>query len=91
MRIVDSDAAGRLQECFALTSPRATRDYRDTPSRPTQARSLADARSYLDRRQGAGVTRTEAIRSLKRRISGTIYRAILADAQPHKSHQLRAV
>ena len=47
----------------------------------TQARSLPDARRYLDHRQEAGATRKEAIRSLKRRISDTIYRAMLADAQ----------
>jgi len=56
----------------------------------TQARSWADARDYLDRRQEAGATRKEAIRSLKRRISDTIYRAMLADAQAHASHQFRA-
>jgi len=56
----------------------------------TQARSWADARAYLDRRQKAGATRKEAIRSLKRRISDTIYRAMLADAQAHEGHQFRA-
>lgn len=39
----------------------------------TQARAWADARTYLDRRQEAGATRKEPIRSLKRRISDTIY------------------
>lgn len=56
----------------------------------TQARSLPDARRYLDRRQEAGATRKEAIRSLKRRISDTIYRAMLADAQALIGHQLQA-
>ena len=56
----------------------------------TQARSWADARDYLDHRQQAGATRKEAIRSLKRRISDTIYRAMLADAQEHDNHQLHA-
>jgi transposase len=56
----------------------------------TQARSWADARAYLDRRQEVGATRKEAIRSLKRRISDTIYRAMLADAQAHQIHQQRA-
>ena len=46
--------------------------------------------SCLDRRQGASATRKEAIWSLKRRISDVIYRAMLADAQAHESHQLTA-
>jgi transposase len=52
---------------------------------PSPGSFLADARSYLDRRQEAGATRKEAIRSLKRRISDTIYRAMLADAQAHRA------
>ena len=46
----------------------------------TQARSNPPARAYLERRQKAGATRKEAIRSLKRRLSDVIYRAMLTDA-----------
>jgi transposase len=57
----------------------------------TQARSWADARDYLDRRQEADATRKEAIRSLKRRISDTIYLPRkLNDAQAHEGRQFRA-
>lgn len=46
----------------------------------TQARALPQARAYLDHRADAGATRKEAIRSLKRRLSDVVYRALLADA-----------
>jgi len=46
----------------------------------TQARSLPEARAYLEKRQAAGATRKEALRCLKRRISDVIFRAMLADA-----------
>jgi hypothetical protein len=46
----------------------------------TQARSNPQARAYLERRQKAGATRKEAIRSLKRRLSDVIYRAMITDA-----------
>jgi len=46
----------------------------------TQARSHADAVTFLNRRAEQGATRKEAIRSLKRRLSDVIYRAMLADA-----------
>lgn len=46
----------------------------------TQARSHPDARALLARRVEAGATKKEALRSLKRRLSDVIYRAMLADA-----------
>lgn len=46
----------------------------------TQARALPEARTYLERRADLGATRKEAIRSLKRRLSDVVYRALLADA-----------
>jgi len=46
----------------------------------TQARSHPDARAFLARRVEAGATKKEALRSLKRRLSDVIYRAMLADA-----------
>lgn len=48
----------------------------------TQMRVHDDAKAYLDRRRALGNTNTEALRSLKRRLSDVIYRALLADAQP---------
>ena len=57
----------------------------------TQARSHPDAIAYLRRRVDHGATRKEAIRSLKRRLSDVIYRAMLADATlAHDDHQHRA-
>jgi transposase len=48
----------------------------------TQARCHADAIAYLARRAAMGNTKTEARRALKRHLSDTVYRALLADAQP---------
>jgi transposase len=50
----------------------------------TQARSHPGAIAFLERRGDLGATRKEAIRSLKRRLSDVIYRAMLADAEPHQ-------
>jgi transposase len=55
----------------------------------TQARSHPDAIAYLQRRAEQGATRKEAIRSLKRRLSDIVYRAMLADAQPAVEVQVR--
>lgn len=46
----------------------------------TQARSFGPARDYIAHRLESEATRKEAIRSLKRRLSDVIYRALLADA-----------
>lgn len=45
----------------------------------TQKRCHPDAQAYLQRRTAAGDTPTEALRALKRRLSDTVYRALLAD------------
>lgn len=56
----------------------------------TQARSHPQARDYLDQRLQAGATRKEAIRSLKRRLSDVVYRAMLADAAQERSQTVAA-
>ena len=38
-------------------------------------------RIYVDRKVAEGKTKREAIRSLKRHISNTVYRQLVADAQ----------
>lgn len=48
----------------------------------TQKRCHPDAAAYLQRRTAMGNTPTEALRALKRRLSDTVYRALLADATP---------
>jgi transposase len=48
----------------------------------TQKRCHPDAAAYLERRAARGNTPTEALRALKRRLSDTVYRALLADATP---------
>ena len=48
----------------------------------TQARCHTDAIAYLQRRASAGDTKRKALRALKRKLSDTIYRALLADAEP---------
>jgi hypothetical protein len=45
----------------------------------TQARCHPQAQAYLHRRITAGDTKTEALRSLKRRLSDIVYRALLTD------------
>ena len=57
----------------------------------TQARSHPGAIAFLNRRTDHGATRKEAIRSLKRRLSDVIYRAMLADAalHPEQTHNSR--
>jgi len=51
----------------------------------TQKRCHPPARAYLANRAAAGNTPTQALRALKRRLSDTIYRALLADTAttPH--------
>ena len=53
----------------------------------TQARSHPQACDYLDQRLQAGATRKEAIRSLKRRLSDVVYRAMRADAADQERSQ----
>lgn len=48
----------------------------------TQGRCHPAARVYLDRRATMGNTPSEARRALKRHLSDTVYRALLADANP---------
>jgi transposase len=47
----------------------------------TQIRLDTEGRAYYRRKLAAGKTRMEAMRCLKRRISDTVYRQLLADAQ----------
>lgn len=56
----------------------------------TQKRVHADAQTYLERRSTLGDTNREALRALKRRLSDTVYRALLADAQPTMACLARA-
>jgi len=55
----------------------------------TQARSHDEAIAFLNRRTDHGATRKEAIRSLKRRLSDVIYRAMLADEALTSNNTLR--
>jgi len=52
----------------------------------TQARSHPGAIAFLARRTDAGATRKEALRSLKRRLSDVVFRAMLADAELTQHH-----
>lgn len=57
----------------------------------TQARSNPDTIAFLNRRAEQGPTRKEASRSLKRRLSDVIFRAMLADAALNQNqHHQRA-
>jgi transposase len=46
----------------------------------TQIRNQTPGRIYFDRKIAEGKTKKEALRALKRRISDTVYRQLLADA-----------
>jgi transposase len=46
----------------------------------TQMRDAGPARTYLERRMANGNTKTEAIRSLRRQLSDTVYRHLLEDS-----------
>jgi transposase len=48
----------------------------------TQIRCHPEAKAYLKARIAAGDTGPEALRALKRRLSDTVYRALLADGEP---------
>jgi transposase len=48
----------------------------------TQLRCHPPAQAYLKARIAAGNSKTEAIRALKRRLSDTVFRALLADGTP---------
>ncbi|WP_367281774.1 transposase [Ilumatobacter sp.] len=52
----------------------------------TQARSHPDAIAFLRRRTEVGATGKEALRSLKRRLSDVVFRAMLADAASAREH-----
>lgn len=51
----------------------------------TQMRINEDAKTYLERRMTNGNTKTEAIRSLKRRLSDVVYRALVTDSKSRAS------
>jgi transposase len=48
-----------------------------------QLRNATEGRSYYDRKKAAGKTSNEAMRCLKRRLSDTVYRTLLADLAAH--------
>jgi hypothetical protein len=78
-------------EGFDLSSPRV-QETGSTSHRAalSQARCHPGAIAYLDRRAELGATRKEAIRSLKRRLSDVIYRAMLTDAEHNHPTTLAA-
>jgi transposase len=45
----------------------------------TQAAWYPEAKTYMDKKRAEGKTRAEALRCLKRRLSDTVYRTLLAD------------
>lgn len=48
----------------------------------TQARGIGPGKDYLDKHLARGKTRTEAVRLLRRRLSGTVFTALLTDERP---------
>lgn len=51
----------------------------------TQMRMNNEAKAYLEKRMANGNTKTEAIRSLKRRLSDVVYRALTTDSNQQAS------
>jgi transposase len=54
----------------------------------TQARGIGPGRDYIDKQHARGKTRTEALRLLRRRLSDTVFTALLADEHPASADQL---
>jgi len=50
-----------------------------------QLRNATDGRAYYDRKKNNGKSPMEAMRCLKRRLSDTVYRTMLADLAPHQT------
>lgn len=50
----------------------------------TQARGIGPGGQYIDKQLAAGKTRTEALRLLRRQLSDTVFRALLADEHRHR-------
>jgi transposase len=50
-----------------------------------QLRNATDGRAYYDRKKNNGKSSMEAMRCLKRRLSDTVYRTMLADLAPHQT------
>ena len=50
-----------------------------------QLRNQTPGRAYYDRKKNNGKTPREAMRCLKRRLSDTVYRTMLADLAPHQT------
>jgi transposase len=50
-----------------------------------QLRNATDGRAYYDRNKSSGKSSMEAMRCLKRRLSDTVYRTMLADLAPHQT------
>jgi transposase len=50
-----------------------------------QLRNATDGRAYYDRKKNSGKSPREAMRCLKRRLSDTVYRTMLADLAPHQT------
>ena len=53
----------------------------------TQARGIGPGKDYLDKALARGKTRTEGLRLLRRRLSDTVFTALLNDEQPATSQQ----
>jgi transposase len=50
-----------------------------------QLRNATDGRAYYDRKKAGSKSSMEAMRCLKRRLSDTVYRTMLADLAPHQT------
>lgn len=50
----------------------------------TQTRGVGPGRSYLDKLQGVGKTRTEALRLLRRRLSDAVFAALRTDERQRR-------
>ena len=51
-------------------------------AREIPAHETSEGRRYFERKLDEGKTKKEALRALKRQISNTVYRHLIADARP---------
>ncbi|MCE3552897.1 hypothetical protein LWC33_15705 [Pseudonocardia sp. RS11V-5] len=58
------------------------RQLRPAHDRPDQTRGIGPGAAYVEKLLGAGKTRTEALRLLRRRLSDAVFAALRADEPP---------
>ena len=74
-------------DCRAAGTVRSTRALHMMAT--VQLRNQTEGRAYYDRKKAGGKRSREAMRCLKRRLSDTVYRTMLADIAVHATPELQ--